>query len=76
MSPQGKLCIPDADKIIGRISISELLSSDAEVDGFGVGTRSIDAIRERLSVELTNLPDSIKAITNPRKYTVEFAFLA
>lgn len=34
---------------------------------------SVDTVRRRLSVELANLPDSIKAITNPLQYSVEFA---
>ncbi len=33
----------------------------------------VDKLRKRLSVELANLPDSIKAITNPKEYPVEFA---
>jgi nicotinate phosphoribosyltransferase len=35
---------------------------------------SIDKIKRRLSMELANLPDSIKAIRNPQKYRVEFNF--
>ena len=33
---------------------------------------SMDKIKERLANELANLPDSIKAITNPQNYLVEF----
>ena len=37
-------------------------------------TGGIETIRKRLSAELSNLRDSVKRISNPQRYIVEFAF--
>ncbi len=70
--PGRKTIVRTKNKFYVKDSIHPFEAWTDDLLKFFESPEPLDKLKKRLSVELANLPDSIKAITNPKKYPVEF----
>jgi nicotinate phosphoribosyltransferase len=70
--PKRKTIVRTQNKFYVKDSVHLFKARADDLLKFFESPEPLDKLRKRLSVELANLPDSIKAITNPQKYPVEF----